>query len=137
MWLLRFRVRKEGRRVEHGTIIGTLLDFQTKEDAWKEVDRIGVRAFLNKDNGSGTTLLKVVTEYMNKVHGLDYDISAKDWKPIKDSRRAKTTTDGVKWPRPRSRSEAEYSVSGVERRGLVRGAFAFGPEILLPAATSF
>jgi hypothetical protein len=33
---------------------------------------------------------------MNKVHGLDYDMSAKDWKPVKDSRRAKTTTDGVK-----------------------------------------
>jgi integrase len=96
MWLLRFRVRKEGRRVEHGTIIGSLLDFQTREDAWKEVDRIGVRAFLNKDNGSETTLLKVVTEYMKKVHGLDYDLCAKGWKPVKDSRRAKTTTDGVK-----------------------------------------
>ena len=39
--------------------------------------------------------MKIATEYM-KVHGLDYDLSGKDWKPIKDSRRAKTTTDGVK-----------------------------------------
>lgn len=96
MWLLRFRVRKEGRRVEHGTIIGTLLDFQTKEDAWKGVDRLGVRAFINKDAGPESTMTRVLIEYMNKVHGLEYDLSARNWKSVKTSRRAKTTTDSTK-----------------------------------------
>jgi integrase len=96
MWLLRFRVRKEGRRVEHGTIVGTLLDFQTKEDAWKEVDRLGVRAFINKDAGPDSTMTRVLIEYMNKVHGLEYDLSGRNWKSVKTSRRAKTTTDSTK-----------------------------------------
>jgi hypothetical protein len=96
MWLLRFRVRKDGRRVENGVTVGSLADFPTKQDAWKEVGRLGVRTFVNKDQGPEITLMKVVSEYMNKVHGLEYDMSARDWKPFKDSSRAKTTTDGVK-----------------------------------------
>ena len=47
MWLLRFRIEKDGRRVENGTIIGLLTEFPTKKDAWKEVDRLGIRAFIN------------------------------------------------------------------------------------------
>lgn len=96
MWMLRFRVCKDGRRVENGVTIGTLADFPTKTDAWRQVDRLGVRTFINKDNGPEVTLMKVVTAYMNQVHGLEYDISARNWKSLKDSRRAKTTTAGVK-----------------------------------------
>jgi len=96
MWLLRFRVRKEGRRVENGTIIGSLTEFPTKEEAWKEVDRLAVRAFINKDNGPEVTMTRVLTEYMHKVHGLDYDLSVRKWKSVKGSRRAKTTTDSTK-----------------------------------------
>jgi integrase len=96
MWLLRFRVAKNGRRVENGVIIGSITDFPTKEYAWKEVDRLHVRALINKDDSPRVTVARIVTEYMHKVHGLEYDMSAKDWKPVKDSRRAKTTTDGVK-----------------------------------------
>jgi integrase len=96
MWLFRFRVRKEGRRVENGTIIGSLAKFPTKEEARKEVDRLGVRAFINKDAGPEITMTRVLTEYMNKVHGLEYDLSVRNWKSVKSSRRAKTTTGGTK-----------------------------------------
>ena len=59
MWLFRFRVRKDGRRVENGTIIGSLAEFPTKVDARNEADRLGVRAFINKDAGRETTMTKV------------------------------------------------------------------------------
>ncbi|HKV82717.1 MAG TPA: tyrosine-type recombinase/integrase [Candidatus Sulfotelmatobacter sp.] len=96
MWLLRFRVRKDGRRVENGTILGSLIEYPTKEDAWKEVDRLGIRAFINKDAGTEVIMTRVLTEYMNKVHGLEYDLSIRSWETVKDSRRAKTTTDSTK-----------------------------------------
>jgi len=96
MWLLRFRVRKDGRRVENGVTVGSLADFPTKQDAWKEVDRLGVRAFINKDNQTEITMTKVLADYTDKVHGLEYDLSIRDWKSVKGSRRAKTTTDSTK-----------------------------------------
>jgi integrase len=96
MWLLRFRVRKDGRRVENGTIIGSLTEFPTKEDAWKEVDRLSIRAFINKDSAPEVTMTRVLAEYMNKVHGLVYDLSTRSWEAVKGSRRAKTTTASTK-----------------------------------------
>jgi integrase len=33
---------------------------------------------------------------MNKVHGLEYDLSVRNWKSVKSSHRAKTTTDSTK-----------------------------------------
>jgi integrase len=96
MWLLRFRIQKDGRRVENGTIIGSLTEFPTKEDARNEADRLGVRAFINKDIGSEITMMKVLADYMDKVHGLEYDLSVREWKSVKVSRRAKTTTDSTK-----------------------------------------
>jgi integrase len=96
MWLLRFRVRKDGRRVENGTIIGSLTEFPTKEDAWKEVDRLSIRAFINKDSAPEVTMTRVFAEYMNKVHGLEYDLSTRSWEAVKGSRRAKTTTASTK-----------------------------------------
>ena len=85
-------MEKDDRRVEHGTIIGSLAEFPTKEDAWNEVDRLGIRGFINKDAEPETTVTSVLAEYMNKVHGLEYDLSARSWKAVKGSRRAKTTT---------------------------------------------
>jgi integrase len=96
MWLLRFRVRKDGRRVENGTIIGSLTEFPTKEDAWKEVDRLSIRAFINKDSAPDVTMTRVLAEYMNKVHGLEYDLSTRSWEAVRGSRRAKTTTASTK-----------------------------------------
>jgi integrase len=96
MWLLRFRVKKDDRRVEHGTIIGLLAEFPTKEDARNEVDRLGIRGFINQDAEPETTVTSVLAEYMNKVHGLEYDLSVRSWKAVKGSRRAKTTTAATK-----------------------------------------
>ena len=96
MWLLRFRIYKDGRRVEHGTIIGSLTDLPTKEEAWKEVDRLSLRAFINRDAGPEVTMTKVLAEFMSKVHGMEYDISERKWKAVKDSRRAKATTASTK-----------------------------------------
>ena len=42
------------------------------------------------------TMMKVLADYMAKVHGLEYDLSVRDWKSVKGSRRAKTTTDSTK-----------------------------------------
>jgi hypothetical protein len=96
IWLLRFPIYKNGRRVEHGTIIGSLTDLPTKEEAWKEADRLGLRAFTNRDAGPKVTMTKVLAEHMSKVHGVGYDISERKWKAVKASHRAKTTTASTK-----------------------------------------
>src|ERR1035438_10263491 len=82
---LSHRPSNEGRRVEHGKIIGSLTDLPTKEEAWKEVDRLSLRAFINRDAGPEVTMTKVLAEFMSKVHGMEYDISERKWKAVKDS----------------------------------------------------
>ncbi len=46
--MLRFRVTNtEGRRVEHNTPIGLVRDFPKDDDAWREVDRLGLGVRIN------------------------------------------------------------------------------------------
>lgn len=96
MWLLRFRIEKDGRRVENGTIVGSLAEFPTKQDARNEADRLGIRAFINKDAPPEITITRVLADYMNKVHGLEYDLAQRNWTAVRDSRKAKTTRDSTK-----------------------------------------
>ena len=77
-------------------MIGSLTEFPTKEDARKEVDRLGVRAFINKDASPEIMVTRVLADYMNKVHGLEYDLGLRNWKAIRGSHRAKTTTASTK-----------------------------------------
>src|SRR5205807_2117261 len=47
-WVLRFRVTNaEGKRVEHIAPIGSVRDFPKDDDAWREVDRLGLGVRIN------------------------------------------------------------------------------------------
>jgi hypothetical protein len=47
-WVLRYRVANAGgRRVEHNTPIGLVRKFPKDEDAWREVDRLGILIRIN------------------------------------------------------------------------------------------
>jgi integrase len=49
-WVLRYRVASaDGRRVEHNTPIGLVQKFPKDEDAWREVDRLGILIRINAD----------------------------------------------------------------------------------------
>src|SRR5215469_15219373 len=49
-WVLRFRVgNAEGRRVENTFPVGPVRDFPKEQDAWKEVDRLGLLTRINSD----------------------------------------------------------------------------------------
>jgi hypothetical protein len=49
-WVLRFRVSNaDGRRVENTLPVGLVRDFPKAQDAWREVDRLGILARVNSD----------------------------------------------------------------------------------------
>src|SRR5579864_1891063 len=49
-WVLRFRVSNaEGRRVENTLPVGFVRDFPKEQDAWREVDRLGLLTRINSD----------------------------------------------------------------------------------------
>jgi integrase len=49
-WVLRYRVASdEGRRVENTLPVGLVCDFPKAQDAWREVDRLGLSARINSD----------------------------------------------------------------------------------------
>ena len=51
--MLRFRVTNaEGERVEHNAPIGLVRDFPKDDDAWREVDRLGLGVRINDTSSS-------------------------------------------------------------------------------------
>src|ERR1041385_6346841 len=49
-WVLRYRVGNgEGRRVENTAPVGLVRDFPKEQDAWREIDRLGLLARINSD----------------------------------------------------------------------------------------
>src|SRR5208282_696298 len=48
-WLFRFQTTKDGRRVENTARVGLVSDFPSESSAQREVDRLGLRAEINKD----------------------------------------------------------------------------------------
>jgi integrase len=52
-WVLRYRVTNaEGERVEHNAPIGLVRDFPKDDDAWREVDRLGLGVRINDTSSS-------------------------------------------------------------------------------------
>lgn len=68
-WVLRFRVSNaEGRRVEHTLPVGLVRDFPKEQDAWKEVDRLGLATRVNSDAPCpGRTRFNVLAEHYLKA----------------------------------------------------------------------
>ena len=68
-WVLRFRVSNaEGRRVEHTLPVGLVRDFPKTQDAWREVDRLGLASRVNSDAPCpGRTRFGVLAEHYLKA----------------------------------------------------------------------
>ena len=68
-WVLRFRVSNgEGRRVENTLPVGLVCDFPKAQDAWREVDRLGLATRVNSDAPCpGRTRFDVLAEHYLKA----------------------------------------------------------------------
>jgi len=60
-------MRAEGRRVEHNTPIGLVQKFPMDEDAWREVDRLGVLIRINDDTAPGRIRFNALAEHYLKA----------------------------------------------------------------------
>src|SRR5579864_9373950 len=50
IWVLRYRIANaEGRRVENIATVGLVCNFPKEQDAWREVDRLGLLVRINSD----------------------------------------------------------------------------------------
>jgi integrase len=73
-WVLRFRVMNaEGRRVENTLSVGLVRDFPKEQDAWREVDRLGLATRVNSDAPCpGRTRFDILAEhYLKSDFGAD------------------------------------------------------------------
>jgi integrase len=68
-WVLRFRVSNaDGRRVENTLPVGLVRDFPKAQDAWREVDRLGLATRVNSDAPCpGRTRFDVLAEHYLKA----------------------------------------------------------------------
>jgi len=67
-WVLRYRVpTADGRRVEHNTPIGLVRKFPKDEDAWREVDRLGILIRINDAPSSGRIRFDSLAEHYLKA----------------------------------------------------------------------
>ena len=68
-WVRRYRVANaEGRRVENILPVGLVRDFPKAQDAWREVDRLGLLARVNSDTPCpGRTRFDVLAEHYLKA----------------------------------------------------------------------
>ncbi len=66
--MLRYRVPSaEGRRVEHNTPIGLVQKFPKDEDAWREVDRLGILIRINDAPSSSRTRFNSLADHYLKA----------------------------------------------------------------------
>jgi len=66
--VLRYRVSTaDGRRVEHNTPIGLVRKFPRDEDAWREVDRLGILIRINDAPTSNRIRFDALAEHYLKA----------------------------------------------------------------------
>ena len=67
-WLLRYGVASaDGRRVEHDAPIGLVQKFPKDEDAWREVDRLGILIRINADTTPSRIRFESLAEHYLKA----------------------------------------------------------------------
>ena len=66
-WVLRYRVEKHGKRVEHGATVGLVRDFPKEKDAWREVDRLGLLVRINDEPGDIRIHFSALAEHYLKA----------------------------------------------------------------------
>jgi len=66
--VLRYRVASaEGRRVEHTTPIGLVQRFPKDEDAWREIDRLGILIRINDNTSLSRVRFNALAEHYLKA----------------------------------------------------------------------
>jgi integrase len=67
-WVLRFRVTNaEGKRVEHNAPVGFVRDLPKDDDAWREVDRLGLGVRINEASSSVRVSFGFLAEHYLKA----------------------------------------------------------------------
>ena len=66
-WILRYRVSREGKRVEHTHIVGCVADFPKRKDALREVDRLGLLARINDESADTRIHFDALAEHHLKA----------------------------------------------------------------------
>jgi hypothetical protein len=67
-WVLRYRVASAGgRRVEHTTSIGLVQKFPKDEDAWREIDRLGILIRINDNTPLSRIRFNALAEHYLKA----------------------------------------------------------------------
>jgi integrase len=71
--VLRYRVTKpDGKRIEHGVAVGLVHDFPKENDAWREVDKLGLLAQINAAPMDGRIHFDALAEhYLRSDFGAD------------------------------------------------------------------
>ncbi len=76
-WVLRYRVtHADGRRVENTLPVGLVRDFPRERDAWREVDRLGLRIRINDESTDTSIRFDALAE-----HYLKYDVGPDALRP--------------------------------------------------------
>lgn len=66
--MLRYRItREDGRRVEHTLPVGLVRNFPKQQDAWREVDRLGIGVRINETSPPGRVLFRFLAEHYLKA----------------------------------------------------------------------
>jgi integrase len=65
VWYFRYRIEKNGKRVENTKRVGTASELKTESDAWKKVDEMGIRAEINKDSPDAGTFGVLALRYLD------------------------------------------------------------------------
>jgi integrase len=67
-WMLRYRVSTaDGRRVEHGLLVGLLRDLPTEKSAWLEVAKQGLHVRINEEISTGRIKFSTLAEHYLKT----------------------------------------------------------------------
>jgi integrase len=67
-WVLRYRVaRADGSRVEHALPIGLVRNLPREQDAWREVDRLGLGVRINDASAPGSASFRLLAEHYLKA----------------------------------------------------------------------
>src|ERR1035441_1576901 len=74
-WLFRYRIDRDGRRVENTTRVGLVKDFPGESAAQREVDRLGLRLNINPGPASmNPTFAELAVRYFAEEYGEDAEV---------------------------------------------------------------
>ena len=69
--MLRYRVNRDGKRVEHGLPVGLVRDLPREKDAWREINRRGLLFRINDPGDNRIRFGALAEHYLKHDFGAD------------------------------------------------------------------